>query len=459
MSSHRLESTRNRPPPPPLRLTNSPFRPTSPSGNDQQLLYDLPSSSAVPSPTKSQFLTSPTSPSFQSRTRADARARRTPPPPLSNRSVTPQPGNGDELDRFGDLCRSWYYDQEDMAGREMTKILAMLPPSQRAQYTRLQSSIRASYHANLTAQRRAEFQAHLSATQSGGSLMPHSRAHPSSKESRRERHGRLERFIHSWCNMGMPGTKPFFEALWAVLRLQVIPEHLGGSGNRRIEWEFDDAVFMESAGKDFMLEAIDVLKGVLGFEETRAPRRSRSFRISKDTSSSAFHLRSQSEPLSPKPPVPPRRNKPVINSSTTMTSRPRAPSDPFLDAPSSSRFHVNEESHFMPSNTSELNDDESNEDEGSRIWTSPDLPNPELISLLGLFPSFVSRQTLPRFSVATAKRRPADLEEVADEMLNDGRDEVRFGTGVMWIGIKERADGWQGGWWERFVAWWRRVFC
>lgn len=47
--------------------------------------------------------------------------------------------------------------------------------------------------------------------------------------------------------MGMPGTKPFFEALWAVMRLQVIPESIGGGGEYRIEWEFDDAVFKEAA--------------------------------------------------------------------------------------------------------------------------------------------------------------------------------------------------------------------
>lgn len=34
---------------------------------------------------------------------------------------------------------------------------------------------------------------------------------------------------------------------WAVLRLQVIPENLGGAGGYRIEWEFDDAVFKEAA--------------------------------------------------------------------------------------------------------------------------------------------------------------------------------------------------------------------
>lgn len=77
----------------------------------------------------------------------------------------------------------------------------------------------------------------------------------------------------------MPGPQPFFRALWALMRLQVVPESIGGAGGNRIEWEIDDAVFKESAyvletqnlkpnkltffsGKDFMLEATDVLKGV-----------------------------------------------------------------------------------------------------------------------------------------------------------------------------------------------------
>jgi hypothetical protein len=129
----------------------------------------------------------------------------------------------------------------------MTQTLANLPPSQRAPFSRLQASIRSAYHENVHARRTAEFQAHLSATQPGGSLMPHSRADPHGDMARRERQERLEKFIRSWCTMGMPGTKPFFEALWAVLRLQVVPEHLGGAGGCRIDWEFDDAVFKEAA--------------------------------------------------------------------------------------------------------------------------------------------------------------------------------------------------------------------
>lgn len=60
----------------------------------------------------------------------------------------------------------------------------------------------------------------------------------------------------------MPGTQPFFVGLYGILRLQSLPEKLGGAGERLVEWEIDDAVFLESAGKDFALEAVAVLKGV-----------------------------------------------------------------------------------------------------------------------------------------------------------------------------------------------------
>src|SRR5262245_38235559 len=143
------------------------------------------------------------------------------------------------------MCR--YFEQNDHAGRQMTQTLANIPASQRAPFARLQASIRSTYQANVNSPRNAEFQAHLSATQPGGSLMPHSRANPRARTARKERYDRMSGFIRAWCTMGMPGTKPFFEALWAIMRLQVIPRHIGGAGGHRIEWEFDDAVFKEAA--------------------------------------------------------------------------------------------------------------------------------------------------------------------------------------------------------------------
>lgn len=128
----------------------------------------------------------------------------------------------------------------------MTKFLASLPPSQKAEFLRLQASIRASYHASEAARRLAEFEAHLSATHPGGSLTPPARVNPDGKVASLERRAKLERFLSNWCTSSMPGTAPFFQTLWAILRLQSLPEGLGGAGSRRIEWELDDAVFMES---------------------------------------------------------------------------------------------------------------------------------------------------------------------------------------------------------------------
>jgi len=284
----------------------------------------------------------------------------------------------------------------------------------------------------------------------------------------KERHERMERFVKSWCTMGMPGTKPFFEALWAIFRLQAIPQNLGGAGSYRIEWELDDSVFKEAAGKDFMLEAIDVLKGVLGFEEMSSSKNSSS---SQGTlpGSPTIHSRSFSQPLPLE-----ERSARVI-----QPKRARAPSDPFLDTPVLSRSDISPSSQ-SPKNTSatlgalgsdipeeplspmlgehtpfasrgELSFDDTDE-QYMRIWTSPDLTNPELLELLNIFPSFVSRRPLPRFPIPTS--RHADIEEGDDE----GR-QIQFGTGSMWVSSRLRSSGWAGGWWTRFILWWRRTFC
>lgn len=60
----------------------------------------------------------------------------------------------------------------------MTQTLATLPPSQKASFSRVQASIRSAYHRSVNVRRHAEFQAHMSATQPGASLMAHARADP-----------------------------------------------------------------------------------------------------------------------------------------------------------------------------------------------------------------------------------------------------------------------------------------
>ena len=139
-----------------------------------------------------------------------------------------------------------YFEQDGEAGRQMTQMLTTLPPAQHAPFSRLQASIRSAYHASINARRTAEFRAHLAATLPGGSLTPLSRADSTGCAAQKERYEAFERFIRSWCTVGMPGTKPFFEGLWALMRLQVVPERLGGGGRHLIHWEIDDAVFKEA---------------------------------------------------------------------------------------------------------------------------------------------------------------------------------------------------------------------
>lgn len=308
--------------------------------------------------------------------------------------------------------------------------------------------------------------------------MAHSRANPNGPVAAKERFDRLDKFVKTWCTVGMPGTKPFFQALWAIIRLQVVPVHLGGAGANRIRWEFDDAVFKESAGKDFMLDAIDVLKGVLGFEEVSS---------SKQSSNCPSHLpqpvhsRCRSQPLSAHRETNGLYASPIAM--TTQVKRARATSDPFLDMPALSHSLPSASSQssgatIPPSETPEdcpsslTPHDQDGEDEllpplrsefvaedpedYLRIWTSPDLPNPELLSLLTVFPSFITRCAVPRF-IVPLNARAADIEE-GEEERGEGK-EINFGTGSMWISSKPRGDGWRGDWWTRFVLWWRRLFC
>ncbi|KAJ6500119.1 hypothetical protein C8R47DRAFT_1175450 [Mycena vitilis] len=470
-SSYRLETPRARPPP--LHVDRSSYHSStgilaSSQHNSEPLLYNLPQAQSMSPPTSPRAtsprsprsrLASPTSPTF-SRSRTPVSSRPAPSPSARNRSATPLGVAASDLDQFAEYCRAWYFKQDDSSGRLMTQTLANLPSAQRAPYSRLQASIRSAYHRSVNARRTAEFRAHLSATQPGGSLMPHARANPRGNVARKERYERFERFIHNWCTMGMPGPQPFFQTLWAIMRLQVVPEGIGGAGRNRIEWEFDDAVLRETGGKDFMVEAIDVLKGVLAFEESPSPKRASSAINYAVDVASTVHSRSKSQPMPANTPA-----------KTVQPKRARAPSDPFLDTPalssslssspsSGSTLLITPTTEEPPPSASaafyaddpQMLDDA--DEEFLRIWTSPDLTNPEIMDLLKVFPTFITRRALPRFPVVSA---PKDIEEGFD-VGGEGKV-IRFGTGSMWVTSIPRSDDWEGGWWTRLCLWWKQVFC
>ena len=92
-----------------------------------------------------------------------------------------------------------------------------------------------------------------------------------------------------------------------------------------------------------------------------------------------------------------------------------------------------------------------------RTWTSPDLTNPEILQLLKVFPTFITRRATPRFPNNTPDSRAADLEAGRESLAAAG--EIRIGTGQMWVSEQPRSDGWEGSWWTRFKKWWHQLFC
>lgn len=227
---------------------------------------------------------------------------------------------------------------------------------------------------------------------------------------------------------------------------------------------------------------------VLGFEEKLASRSS-CVRLSDDSTSAQQHARSQSEPLSSMLLAPSSSQKPARPALRTHSARSRAPSDPFVDSntgPSSSprsagAFQESKrnssigvptpptgaeidalllrtaggERKYTPSLSSELLDGRAQ----LRTWTIPDLSNPELISLLSVFPPTLTRRALPRFPASNASNKVhlSDLEEGAAQAL-DEQDDLRVGSGILRKGKRPRSGAWRGNWWERFKIWLRSLF-
>jgi hypothetical protein len=173
-----------RPRQPPLSLNFDSSFPPSPviSAYDAHtLLYDLPvlpQTNSLSFPTSPRQMVSPGSASFSERSQGLRNSGPTSPSSRRKGSITPLGVTKNELEQFAEYCRSWYYGRDDSSGRVMAQTLATLPPLQRAPFARLQASIRSGYHRSINARRHAEFQAKLSATSPGGSLMPHARIDP-----------------------------------------------------------------------------------------------------------------------------------------------------------------------------------------------------------------------------------------------------------------------------------------
>lgn len=174
-----------------------------------------------------------------------------------------------DLEIFAHHCRLFYFSSSppEESATYVSAALAKLPPAHRAAYTRLQSQLRSEAHIHHLRVRISSFHALLASTLSNGSLSLPARSDLGSARARAERMERLDHFIRTWGSSSSGPQLPFFRGLWGVLRVQSRGAKRGGAGPRRVVWEIDDAVFLESGGPEFMHEAVAVLKGILGFED------------------------------------------------------------------------------------------------------------------------------------------------------------------------------------------------
>ncbi|CAE7226133.1 unnamed protein product [Rhizoctonia solani] len=437
-----------------------------------------------------------------------------PPPPARSRtsaSLPPEPTQR-ELDDYEFLCRRFFFAQDENAKVSMDTIMNKTPQYHQAKYTRVQANVRREYHLTQSLRKISEFRAHLSSVQPGCSLSPAARASPGGALARRERADKFQAFVESQC--GSAGTQNFFIGLYAAMKLQTLPPSIGGTGEGRIEWEIDDAVFMESGGNQFMLDAIDTMKGILGFDErplNYRPLPCRTFhQPSLFSSTNVLSSRDRGED----PVLSEAINKPIR---AAPPGRSRASSDPFLDPTRSSPSMNAALSMTLPTPEESATDLDSlgpctpldergpeipppvslsdqyaastysmdaeiflNEQQ-LRIWTFPPyITNPELHKLMAMFPSSITSQTVPRFKpLAKTKQRKGkrkgtdvDLEGEGNPMqmglaidpigvdmgLVKERGEIRKGTGRMWIGDLMRLPGWRGTFWDTIRDWFRHLF-
>jgi hypothetical protein len=265
-----------------------------------------------------------------------------------------------------------------------------------------------------------------------------------------------------------------------------------------------------------MVDAIDMMKGVLGFDErplSCRPVPSRSFRH-RPSRSSPTNLLSSSRDRGDNPSLPEAAN--ARPTRPVLLGRSRAPSDPFLDPTRSSPSMNAALSIALPTPEESATDLDSLgpstplDDRGPevppraslsdqylsntysmdveaflcepqlRIWIFPPyITNPELHKLMAMLPSNITSQTVPRFKpLAKSKQRKGrrkgadmDLEGEGNPMqIGSGADiyvdpdfvkergEIRKGTGRMWIGDLMRLPGWRGTFWDIVRDWFRRLF-
>jgi hypothetical protein len=153
-----------------------------------------------------------------------------------------------DLQLFAFRCKQFYFSIEPPADASsyISSTLSNLPPSHRASFTRLQSSIRSQAHLHHLRLRLTSYHALIVSTLPNASLSPLARSDLSGSRAVKERRDKLAQWLTTWCTRSAGGLEPFFRGLWAVLRAQSLGHENRGAGKRRVVWEVDDAIFMEA---------------------------------------------------------------------------------------------------------------------------------------------------------------------------------------------------------------------
>ncbi|GAA6054581.1 hypothetical protein JCM3770_000061 [Rhodotorula araucariae] len=487
--------------------------PLSPRQVHAQLPPRPPARATIPGSPRQHAARTRSPPTRRSQGVATRLAGRPSPPPVHAQSQQEGP-SADELEMFGALCRKLYYDKDGDAARQVDAILQRLNASFRTPYARTMATVRTAFHRDEEIRRRSHVESLLASTQPGAtikallSISPDSTSITALRSSaaRRYRRTRLREFIGANCTASMPGTHPFFKALFAALWVQAMDPRAGGAGERVVDWEVDMAVFTEAGGNEaWASEAIEALKGVLGMtERIKEPSHTDSVRTSFLGSSAASETSSvtggdpviapvmfehpaslppcalglKKEP----PPVPPHRGSGSLRNRTgsdpflhpaekaareqkqTEVATPLPPSsppppspDPFTSFLSASVPLLASTSPLTPTTPPLPLPPPSSTvptQHQFRIFSLPSyLTNPELRAICRLFPSFIAAPTRGSARFPRVAGRKADIDvEAATAPPN-----TKVGHGELRVGPARRDAGWRGTWWERLVLWLRAV--
>lgn len=155
--------------------------------------------------------------------------------------------------------------------RQVDTVLQKLPAPYRTAYARTMAAVRSAFHRDSEIRRRQELEALLSSTLPASTIKRElgiSQASESvvalrSSAARKIRRQKLREFVDANCSKGLPGTHPFFKALFGAMWLQVADGRSGGAGAKCVEWELDVAVFTEAgSGESWAKDAVEALIGV-----------------------------------------------------------------------------------------------------------------------------------------------------------------------------------------------------